>query len=40
MTAEESVHVVFDESNPDMRDIYKNKVEEEENSNELLQRNS
>jgi len=40
MTVEESVHVVFDESNLDLLDMYKNKPEKKENSSELLQRNS
>jgi len=40
MTVEECVHVVFDESNLDLQHVYKNKKEEEENSSELLQRNS
>jgi len=37
MTIEEFVHVVFDESNLDLQDDFKNKAEEEENS-ELLQK--
>ena len=39
MTVEESVHVVFDETNLDLQDVIKNKVEEEENSSELLHNN-
>ena len=40
MTVEESVHVVFDETNLDLQDGNKNRAEEEENSSELLQNNS
>jgi len=40
MTVEEYVHVVFDETNLDLRDVYKNMAEDEENSSELLERNS
>jgi len=36
MTVEESVHVVFDETNLDLQDINKNRAEEEETSSELL----
>jgi len=39
MIVEESVHVVFDESNLDLQDDFKNRAEEEENS-ELLQKNN
>jgi len=39
MIVEESVHVVFHESNLDLQDGFKNRAEEEENS-ELLQNNS
>ena len=39
MTVEESVHVVFDETNLDLQDGNKNRIEEEENSSELLQNN-
>jgi len=40
MTVEEFVHVVFGETNLDLQDVNKNKVEEEENSSELLQNNN
>jgi len=40
MTVEESVHIVFDETNFDLRDGCKNRANDEENSSELLQRNS
>jgi len=40
MTVEESVHVVFDETNLDLQDGNKNRAKEEENSSELLQKNS
>jgi len=36
MTVEEYVHVVFDETNLDLRDVYKNMVDDEEISSELL----
>jgi len=40
MTMEESVDVVFDETNLDLRDVYRNRADDEANNNELLQRNS
>jgi len=40
MTLEESVHVVFDETNLDLQDGNKNRAEEEKNSSELLQNNN
>ena len=40
MIVEESVHMVFDETNLDLQDVNKKGAEEEENSSELLQKNS
>ena len=39
MTVEEYVHIVFDESNLKLQDIFKNSADEEDSS-DLLQRSS